>query len=85
MRISSLTPTTAMRYSISRELPQMRVTLMTAEEFRKVLNEHRDMISQHRISMGLDPMTDQEIEEMIELAGKLNRGEIFLPKDVWEL
>lgn len=33
---------------------------MTAEEFRKVLNEHRDMISQHRISMGMDPMTDQE-------------------------
>ena len=57
---------------------------MTAEEFRKVLNEHRDMISQNRISMGMNPMTDQEIEEMIELAGKINRGEISLPKDVWE-
>ena len=60
----------------ARKIVNKNMKAMTTEEFRQFLIEHREELNRHRKT----PLTDEEIEKILDELVKLKRGEISLPK-----
>ena len=72
---SLLTMNQAVLYSILPKIKSRRAVLMTKEEYRQALLNLQEVTAKIRGT----PLTEEEIEQMVEEVQKIKSGEISIP------